>query len=745
MSNKNPSTKLYFSQFGGERPIPEKFIAAMERAEERQKVPLDYKLPPLSDEIIEARFDTRYENTNEKELVVIKKKLGVVGPLRDRRTTDQGQAVQVDATMFRTGDKTFEQAVPSATQDVSVADLGNGWSIQEVAVMGTYDGNGVFVPGLFQGIELETRRNDPIPDRFRAGLPTTQTQEIVEGIVEQPILGNNDLDASERQLAQHRKLLTRLTRDGVTLPFSLISKRTNERKQLVIVTDTYRIQTTAPVISELKDVQVLDLGEGHEVVTTEEIAAVFGNEAYTKQIEDLLPVRFRGLLPTTVTRQILTGAASMPTLETGELRRTEEQVTLLTKMVEVMSRAGVSFPITVVDKATITEYGGGEVTTTSDINVSNSYTNQEGEGVVSSKITQLGEDHELREVVARVAGSWPTLPFANFDSRLQLLITGTKQVVAKGSTTPGISAGVVTEVKEIDKYREQKIVTTQPLAGVDNYHRVLETTVNLDIPAKVISLHGYVEENGGVGSWSESGTYLLGNGHGSGGVQLRGNAQASAAMIPELGWLIRYAKTTNRPARHVLFNVASNANRATILAAAGAILGATVNDWPDFAPQELVLLLTGQKSNVNVTTTASAYDSVVSDYLGAMKFTGGSRTSGSGLSFEVGVNVKIVRISPTIHGDLSIDGTVTADANGGAGYTAAASINAGTSGAIVGLGSAAGAHSAIIPVTSLNATTGAADWPNAGLYAHRIVPEPDPTYDRLRVLMEVVDFANVYV
>jgi hypothetical protein len=697
MSNgnrKNLGQTLYFSQFGGERPIPDAFVAAMERAEERTsgyaadaEIPQEVKNDP---NVVEAYFDTREKRTNEKVLVVIRKKEGNI-TLRDFRTTDQGQTVQVDSILFYTTDSTFVRSYPSATQDVAIKDLGNGWSIQEVAVSGTWTTSDppVFVPGIYQGIELSTRREDPIPSSIRSGLPVEETQSIVTGTVEQPTLGDNDLEARERQVGEERKLLSRSSRDAISLP---VLERTG------------------------------------------------------KELTDLLPARFRGLIPTARTTTVTEGTVATPTLGTGELVRTEEQVSALVKLVEVISRAGVTFPVVVVDNATITEYGGGPVTITSSIAVNGTYFVDEGEGVVSSKTTKLGEGHELKETVARVAGSWPILPFGNFDARLQTVIAGTKQVVAKGTTTPSFSSPTVTEVREIDVYREQKIVTTQPLTAVDAYVRVLfgnSTTVS--VPPQLISLTGYIDLNGGAGSYSENGFYSLdGNSRGQGGIQLHGSAQASASALPEVGWVVKIPRTSNIPAVHILLYVTNGTSRASIVTAVSAALnaagGGTCTDWPNFRPQPIAILTVGGKVNIQTQVSVSAHDGVALDYQGAIKFSGSSRTSGNGVSYDVARTTRIVQIPETIHSSLSIGGDTNLTTPQ---YAAQGTINGGVSGATTSTLVYCTATGGIGNISSLSATTGDATIPSSGKRIHRLVTEPDAEFNRTRVFAEIVDFADI--
>ena len=63
-SSQNPGKKLFFSQFGGEQPIPPEFIAAMDRKEEVQPVNNEVEPEALSDTIIESSVKT--DRTNER-------------------------------------------------------------------------------------------------------------------------------------------------------------------------------------------------------------------------------------------------------------------------------------------------------------------------------------------------------------------------------------------------------------------------------------------------------------------------------------------------------------------------------------------------------------------------------------------------------------------------------------------------------------------------------------------------------
>lgn len=615
-SNKNDGTRLYFSQFGGERSIPEQFLAAMDRAEERTKVPKDAVLPSLSDEIVEARFDTRYENTNDKQLVVIKKKKGRIGPLLDFRTTSEGLSVQVAATMFRTADATFVRAIPSSTQDVAIKDLGNGWSIQEVAISGTYVG-GIFAP------------------------------------------------------------------------------------------------------------------------------SPFARDSYAKERLNLIPEKFRGLIPTLRTKVVTDGQAIIPTLGAGELYRSEEDLTAFRKLVEVLTINDITFPVDIIDTAVITEYGGGPVNINQRLAVVNTLTVEQGEDVVSSKVTKIGEGHELRDTTRRQANAWPVEYEDKFDPRLQVIIPSTRQVVGLGTTSPGISGAVVTERLPVDGYRETKVITTQPLSAADAYVRILHNNTNVSVPPELVSIQAYYSQDGGAGTYTENGNYTI-SAPGVGGLQLRGSAQASASVVPEASWIVKIPRTQNIPCRHILLYVSNTATRAQVLTAVNVALGSPgLSEWPTFRPQQVLLLLQGGKVNGRLEISATAHDSLALDFAGVVKYSGNSRTNGGGLSVDVSRTSRLVQLPETIHPTISSIGGNGPSSSAGP-YYATGSIICGVASSQP-IGGAAIAGGSVEIISGGEGTTGTQTIPASGEFLHRLVTEPDSLVNRVRVFAEVVNFSDIYV
>ncbi len=346
MPAKNPGPKLYFSQYGGEQPIPPEFVAAMQRAEEVQAVVNEEPPENLSDTVVESKVETN--RTNERVRRTIKKKPGNI-VLRAINTNQNGQPVQIIRTLFPTG---TPPAVPDVTTTVAVQDLGNGWSIQEVSQEGFYDEDGNFIPGLFLGPKYELRIPDVIPEKFAVAVPTSLNDTFAPGMAVVPVLGPGDLDKSEEQVTQFKKKLHVETRADVVIPKSLVGKNTNDNKQIVTKTETYKVAGGDEIPTATKDVEVQNLGDGRVLQIEQTIPAIFAGLRFVKNIPDVVPERFRVAVPATTSDSTVAGTAVIPTLDAGDLEKSEQQIDVFKKRLSETSRAAISLPVVLVGKDT---------------------------------------------------------------------------------------------------------------------------------------------------------------------------------------------------------------------------------------------------------------------------------------------------------------------------------------------------------------------------------------------------------
>lgn len=70
-----------------------------------------------------------------------------------------------------------------------------------------------------------TQKSDVIPEKFKAAIPQTTTEEIVEGLAEQPVLTGSQLSVTEDQINPDIKLVRTTSRDAPADDIQLIGKR----------------------------------------------------------------------------------------------------------------------------------------------------------------------------------------------------------------------------------------------------------------------------------------------------------------------------------------------------------------------------------------------------------------------------------------------------------------------------------------------------------------------------------------
>jgi hypothetical protein len=151
---------------------------------------------------------------------------------------------------------------------------------------------------------------------------------------------------------------------------------------------------------------------------------------------------------------------------------------------------------------------------------------------------------------------------------------------------------------------------------------------------------------------------------------------------------------------------------------------------PKFSPKSVTIAARGEKASVQA--TASSQGSAAQSSSGASSTTAG----GTGYSREHSLNLKTIRISPTIHGALTV-ASPTSDSHGiVVDATAEAS----------GLGPFEHSHqsdsvSATISPTSIDATSGATTWPSTGKYLYKVDASPY-RYGYVQFHVIVVDAAD---
>jgi hypothetical protein len=714
---KNAGPKLYFSQYGGEQPIPAEFIAAMDRAEEVQSVDNSVGPEALSDTIVESKVETN--RTDERVRRTVKKKAGNI-VLQTIRTNDQGQPVQVTRTLFPTG---TTPAIPSATQNVAVQSLGNGWSIQEVGVEGTYVGDPpVFTPGLFDPASFSKEVLDVVPERFRVAVPTTETVHDSAGTASMPTLGSGELKRQESQVTSFVKRLLIRARSLVGLPVSLVSKTTNEQKQVVTLTETLKNAGSDATPSAIQDVDVQNLGDGTVLQTVKAVSAVSTEGVYETSIPDPLPAEFAVLAPISTSEISSAGTVdTTPDLSTGDLTRRESQINTFVKRILLRTRAAVSVPVTL----TQTELYEGIVATVTRVYNSGIQTVSAAYLTVASKVLNLGNNTSVKET--STVASFPQKQGQQFDETFNIGIPYTIDRKVMGADIGDVSK----EITPVDFIRAdvKALDLTAAETALAAFVLSFPGTTNIQFPDILVSVTGIIEKTQGDGTYDESGSGGW-SGQGSASLSIRGTGQASAAIIPDLAVNIKSIYGNNIPTMQYLFFLLMPVTAAQVLTRLTALVGSSVTAWPKFVPEAHTFTLVGQRLSLQVTANAN-WMSGGSD--SGDQF---ATSAGDGFSNEVGLTVRTVRTPPTIHGAISVGGDVADTEN----LTADASAYADSTANAYRTESSSVAGS--ITPTTLSATSGATSIPASGKRLLRVNAAPYKL-GYAKIECEVVDFADV--
>ena len=258
--------------------------------------------------------------------------------LTGKSTNNERQEVTVTETLQE--GNTVES--PTATTTVESEALGDG----------NYVITKTEIPEVFSAKTLSVERPDPVPQKFRVLVPSTTEQETVEGDALQPVLIAGDLVKSEQQVNKFVKRTSTTSRDATQLPKSVNQKLTTNEGILATVTETLQSGDTADQPTATKTVESEALGDGTYVVRTT-VAEIFSGQTFSVERPDVVPAKFRSSLQTKTDQKTVAGDAEVPSLEdSGELSKSEQQITKFLKRTSVTSRDANQLPKSFTQKST---------------------------------------------------------------------------------------------------------------------------------------------------------------------------------------------------------------------------------------------------------------------------------------------------------------------------------------------------------------------------------------------------------
>ncbi len=528
------------------------------------------------------------------------------------------------------------------------------------------------VPTLFDEARYGIRIPDVVPERFRVAVPTETTSIVSAGTASPPTLGTGDLSIDEQQIDAFNIRTATETRAGVSLPVQLVSYKLTRDKQIETVTETLDsgLQTISGVDELTQEAEVQNLGNNSSLLTVGAVGSLFSAAAASASIPEFLPERFRAAVPSTKSASTVAGTVTDPPVLSGDELEQQE--------------------------------------------------------------TQLDPFTLRREITSRALGSLPTLHGQEYDQSLDVVLpyeefvddAGTSIGVARREVTP-LGAG-----KELVK----TVDITALQAVLDTYILSFPGTTNLQLPDQLLGITAIMESTSGDGSYDETGFAfwsVSGTGGSSSSLGIRGTGQASAAIIPDLAIDIKQTWANNVPTTNHLFFLPMPVSSSDVLAKLTSLVG-PVAAWPTFRPLAHTFTLVGQKLSLQCTASSNWQDG------GSASDDGSShehaQSAGTGYSNEVGLTVRTVRIPPTIHDTISLDGTLTDSAD----ITADAQAVASTVATI----SRTGTVNASITPDRVEATDGDKIIPLSGVRLLHVDAEPY-RWGYARIRAEVVDFADL--
>jgi hypothetical protein len=246
------------------------------------------------------------------------------------RVTPQQQVASVSESMVPTGGGSDTLSPDALTIEGSVEVLGNGQSVVTQ----------VQAPSLFAENIYTADRPDPVPDKFKVAVPTTTTSDVEAGTAAAPTLGIGDLSKSEEQITVFKKRKRTTSRTN-TNPVTLSSNKLTPQQQLGSVTETYDPTGTQAIAPSglVVEANLEALGDGSTLLTQTTVDSVFAENQFSAERPDVLPAKFKVAIPTTTISDVEVGTAAAPTLGTGELAKSEEQITVFKKRKRTSSRA----------------------------------------------------------------------------------------------------------------------------------------------------------------------------------------------------------------------------------------------------------------------------------------------------------------------------------------------------------------------------------------------------------------------
>lgn len=364
-----------------------------------------------------------------------------------------------------------------------------------------------------------------------------------------------------------------------------------------------------------------------------------------------------------------------------------------------------------------------------------------GAVLVAEEALEYPKESEFFGLYFNVVRAYQTLPgpiiaYQDYNKQYGAPLIKTKQEKAYGSNLGESNL----EIIPIDTVRQENISTDPSilLSVYGSYLNLWPDMSDLPMPDVLKALTSVKNTNFGEGANTATASTSATGTHGSLSISVPISNESSAAINYELLITISSGRDRgrNKPTLRGVFMMLMPYSMADLTAQLTTIIGATVNNWPDFRPDFESLVVKGMSVSVRTEATAQAHDSFDSSSESV------SLSATTGISHRVGLTSGPIRISPTIHDAISVGGDGTSDSK-----TVTASSQAAISGynnVNTGLVTDTATAAASVSPSSLGATGGQSTYPTTGFY---LISPPSSElfeYDWNVIHFEVADFGLIF-
>lgn len=367
---------------------PQKFRATVTETVEERTIPGTATMPAslTGDQISKTEeqltLDRKRVRTQERAIGT------TTSTLNEQVVTPDGQL----ATRTLTLSNQQQTVTPSATLlQGEVEQLGDGRTVRTV----------VTVPSVFDELRLAKEKPDLVPQEFRGAVPTETTEVVQSGVTAtMPSLGPGELAKTVQRITANKLRTSVTTRPSTALPVTLTPSDTLIDGDGITVTRTKTLASGAQTFTPSATVSgsVENIGDGLTVKTVDVKANVFESKAFSIERPDPIPQKFRVLAPTQTVEETLAGDAAMPSLTSGQISKSEQQVNKFVKRTSTTFR-NTSSSDPLVGQVFTTEMGGGIADVAETYPFNSTIPTTPEFGTVSDEIENLGDGTKIRRQV----------------------------------------------------------------------------------------------------------------------------------------------------------------------------------------------------------------------------------------------------------------------------------------------------------------------------------------------------------